>query len=423
LFKRQRKQAGEAGTDAGVETQEGDAPAKNDTEPESGDVGLKAPIVVPAVPQPQAATPPSAPEVKETPAPEVKAPEVKAPDVKAPEVKAPTPEVKAPEVKAPEVKAPAPASKPPEPEVKTFFEPEAPAPHPPAPDAPATPGAQPQAPGQVAPEVQAQVQQEIANETLPAALEPELRKIIDTAVARVASIELEAIRESRKLTQRTEEEGREALKLALDRSFQLVNSFELLTVTVAGMVSALRVELDSAVAALQQADDPYARLTPEQKRQAEQALPAPVAPKIEPPAPAPAAEAKAPATEAKAPATEAKAPVAEAKAPPAPPKPAAERPAAQAAEAPTEVQGMNGNGPEAYTQPSPEITEMFREQIVNMKNSGKTKEEAERTLLRFNLGRRFIGLLDEIYSDESPAPVATDGAPRGRFVRRFFSRN
>jgi hypothetical protein len=113
------------------------------------------------------------------------------------------------------------------------------------------------------------------NETLPLALEPELRKIIDTAVARVATIELEAIRESRQLTQRSEEESREVLKFALDKSQQLVNSFELLTVTVAGMVSALRVEIDAATAALHQVDDPYARLPREldTKQAAPDALP------------------------------------------------------------------------------------------------------------------------------------------------------
>ena len=84
---------------------------------------------------------------------------------------------------------------------------------------------------------------------------------------------------------------------------------------------------------------------------------------------------------------------------------------------------MNGDGPEQYTEPSPEMTEMFREQIINMKNSGKTKEEAERSLLRFNLGRRFIGLLDEIYSEDSTEDAAFPPAePRKRFARRFFSR-
>jgi hypothetical protein len=113
------------------------------------------------------------------------------------------------------------------------------------------------------------------SETLPLALEPELRKIIDTAVARVASVELQAIRESRQLTQRSEEEGREAMKYALDKSQQLVNSFELLTVTVAGMVSALRVELDAATAALHQANDPYSHLsrTLDTQQAAPEALP------------------------------------------------------------------------------------------------------------------------------------------------------
>ena len=231
------------------------------------------------------------------------------------------------------------------------------------------------------------------NETLPVALEPELRKIIDTAVARVASIELEAIRESRRLTQRSEEEGREALKFALDRAFQLVNSFELLTVTVAGMVSAMRVELDAAMAALDHADDPYSRLA------------SPVTPaKAIDEAPQPEPE--------EAPAPLAAEPVAD-HTPDIPVTPDAEK-----------AQGMNGDAPELHTEPSPEMTEMFREQIINMKSSGKTREEAERSLLRFNLGRRFIGLLDEIYSgDTTEVEVAPASGQRKRFARRFFSRN
>ena len=71
-------------------------------------------------------------------------------------------------------------------------------------------------------------------ETLPAALEPELRRIIDTAVARVAAIELEAIHEARELTQRSEKEAREALRFALDRAFNLIATLELLAPRSAG---------------------------------------------------------------------------------------------------------------------------------------------------------------------------------------------
>jgi hypothetical protein len=176
-----------------------------------------------------------------------------------------------------------------------------------------------------------------------------------------------------------------------------------MTVTIAGMVSALRVELDSAMLALRQVDDPYAHLTTEQKQMAEQALAGPAA------GPAEEVEAVAPQPEAEAP-------------PVAAPPVAEEQPAA-GPEPLTAAQGMNGGGPEIHTEPSPEIAEMFREQIINMKTSGKTKEEAERTLLRFNLGRRFIGLLEEIYADDSAVAAAPPEESRGRFARRFFSRS
>ena len=128
----------------------------------------------------------------------------------------------------------------------------------------------------------------VRHETLPAALEPELRKIIDTAVARVAAIELDAIRQSRALTQRSEEQGREALKYALDRAFQLMNSFELLTGTIAGMVDALRVELDDAVEALRNVQEPESELSREldARRAAQEPVEEPAA---QEPEPAPAA--------------------------------------------------------------------------------------------------------------------------------------
>ena len=98
---------------------------------------------------------------------------------------------------------------------------------------------------------------------LPAALEPELRRIIDTAVARVAAIELEAIREARELTQRSEVEAREALRFALDRAFNLINSLELLASTVNGMAEALKVELDDAITALRNVPEPESELARE----------------------------------------------------------------------------------------------------------------------------------------------------------------
>ena len=98
---------------------------------------------------------------------------------------------------------------------------------------------------------------------LPAALEPELRRIIDTAVAGVAAIELEAIREARHLTQRSEREAREALGFAFDRAFHLIKSLELMAATVNGMAEALKTELDDAIRALRNVPEPESALSKE----------------------------------------------------------------------------------------------------------------------------------------------------------------
>jgi outer membrane biosynthesis protein TonB len=130
-------------------------------------------------------------------------------------------------------------------------------------------------------------------QTLPAALEPELRRIIDTAVARVASIELDAIREARELTQRSEQEAREALRFALDRAFNLINTLELLAATVSGMAEALKIELDDAIDALRNVPEPESALAKEMAARetaapaAAQAPPAQEAPPVPEPEPAP----------------------------------------------------------------------------------------------------------------------------------------
>ena len=234
-------------------------------------------------------------------------------------------------------------------------------------------------------------------EALPSALEPELRNIIDTAVARVAEIELAAIREARTLTQRSEEEGREALKYALDRAFQVLNSFELLTESISGMVAALRIELDDALDSLRTVHEPQSELSREldARRAAREVVEEP----------APASEPVEAVVDEPVPEPE---PL-----PPPSPEPA------EVVAAPS----MNGAEADVHDDASPEMTAMFRQQIENMKDSGKTREEAERSLLRFNLGRRYLGLLHEIYGEEPVGAAAqSSGLPRKKRVRRFFTR-
>ena len=146
---------------------------------------------------------------------------------------------------------------------------------------PPAPGSTPEAPEPQAPEPHATAGAvRSMTEALPSALEPELRRIIDTAVARVAAIELEAIREARELTQRSEQEARDALRFALDRAFNLINTLELLAATVGGMAEALKIELDDAIDALRKVPEPESALA---REMAQAAAPTPEPePELEP---------------------------------------------------------------------------------------------------------------------------------------------
>ncbi len=71
--------------------------------------------------------------------------------------------------------------------------------------------------------------------------------------------------------------------------------------------------------------------------------------------------------------------------------------------------------PDPEFEPSPELTGMFREQITRMRDDGKSRDEAERVLLRFRLGHRFLGMLDEIYLSDAPSRRRRN--KRGPFTR------
>jgi hypothetical protein len=50
----------------------------------------------------------------------------------------------------------------------------------------------------------------------------------------------------------------------------------------------------------------------------------------------------------------------------------------------------------------PEIREMIRMQLVSLAEAGRTREDAERMLLRFSHGEQYFDLLDEIYPQSTP---------------------
>jgi hypothetical protein len=176
-------------------------------------------------------------------------------------------------------------------------------------------------------------------------IEPQLNEVIDAAVARVAQIEQAAVEEARQLVDRTHEEARDAYGAAIDRSSELIGRLEVLATAVNDLTIVLRTETDGVVQSLRG------------MRQATSQFPAAKA------------ETQAPAPQ-----------------PAPPPAPVAAPAAAEPAP------------PEPEVEPSPELTDLFRERIIHMRRDGKPREEAERVLLRFRLGHRFLEMLDEIYS-------------------------
>ena len=197
---------------------------------------------------------------------------------------------------------------------------------------------------------------DVQAELLTAALEPEVSQIIDTVVARVAEIEQQALREARELSQRSEQAAREAAGFALDRSRQVTGTLEELAGTVTEMTSALRTGVDAVLEALRGLQEAQVEVPDELEARPEVS-------------------------------------------------------GAKLGEA--ESEGVDGGTPmDPGVGPSPELAEMFREQITLMRDDGKPRDEARRVLKRYRWGRHFFGMLDEIYSSDGSADAAGPGLIR-----------
>jgi outer membrane biosynthesis protein TonB len=263
-------------------------------------------------------------------------------------------------------------------------------------------------------------------EALPSALEPELRRIIDTAVARVAAIELEAIREARELTQRSEQEARDALRFALDRAFNLINTLELLAATVSGMAEALKIELDDAIDALRNVPEPESALA---KEMAQAAAPTP-APAAEPepqPEPQPQTEPEPEAQAAiEAPPTPEPAPE-----PPPAPEPAPEPQREAVAEAPPAPEPEPQKAPPVAATPVAEAPreEGAAEQDTQGPETGTGNGYAPAQRQAESLAAVTTRDNDDAEPQPTEVPATTDedGAPavparRRGLMRRLFSK-
>ena len=64
------------------------------------------------------------------------------------------------------------------------------------------------------------------------------------------------------------------------------------------------------------------------------------------------------------------------------------------------------------------LDDMMRAQIVTLAQNGAPRADAERFLSRFKLGESYIGVVDEIYSQQEQSGPGSGESKRRRFGRR-----
>lgn len=268
-----------------------------------------------------------------------------------------------------------------------------------------------------------------ATEELRSTFERQIGEIVNAAKERAAEIELEA-------SDRAEKIEEDAARKAQDRELEaqrreaaiedrettqitrLLERVNTLGDSIFGMLDDMRIELQNALDERGAADAPEAPRaettpTPEAGQPSldltsPESIPGePIA--TEPPAPSeqqvngqPAADSAAPSRLDGGEAT-------------------GQPPPAEPADRPHPTDQLTQPAPVADIRPSlaPELDHMLREQLTTMFRNGKSRAEAAQFLMRFNLGKSYVGLIDEIYwsTSEPDKPVS-----RQRFARRRRNR-
>lgn len=233
-----------------------------------------------------------------------------------------------------------------------------------------------------------------ATEEFRRSLERHVNQIVEAAKQQASEIQRNADREARQREQQLDVRSQELVKGVVTRASSVLDSIELVQSAISGMLAELRAE----VKALESGQAPSSPGAPakaainaaQDQRQAKvptaQMTQTPVAA-----APSPKAEASAPSAPAKESAPE-------------PPKPAAQT-------QPEPKQGPLIERPPIEPKPqvdrsadsSAEFDQMIHGEIRRMFQSGKSREDVESFLGRFELGDSYDGLLDELYSQKDPS--------------------
>jgi hypothetical protein len=251
-----------------------------------------------------------------------------------------------------------------------------------------------------------------ATEEFRRSLERHVQQIVEAAKSQAAEIERDAQRSATQKQQELDLRSQELVKGVITRASSVLDSIELVQTAISGMLAELRAEVKALESG--ESGQPSDSITPHRPRAAiatnqDQRI-AKVAP-TQPPQPERSPAAAAPPQPDPAPA---------AAAPPQPdPAPPATSPPASSPAEPTPkeeagplIEGARDDAkpPADRKDSSAEFDQMIHGEIRRMFHSGKSREDVESFLGRFELGDSYAGLLDELYSQ----------SPSGR--RRIFGR-
>lgn len=248
-----------------------------------------------------------------------------------------------------------------------------------------------------------------ATEEFRRSLERHVQQIVDAAKEQAAEIEREAHRNAKEKEQQLDVRSQELVQGVVNRAASVLDSIELVQTAISGMLAELRTEvkaLESGASATDSAKGPSARPTAlmgADQRQAKEAPSAPTQARVEVPKPPAKERIESPQLRPAATATAPPAVTAATKpAPvPAPPKP---EPAGQAEPGPLSEQASDAKvGASRVSDSSAEFDQMIHGEIRRMFQSGKSREDVESFLARFELGDSYDGLLDELYSQKDPS--------------------
>jgi hypothetical protein len=252
-----------------------------------------------------------------------------------------------------------------------------------------------------------------ATEEFRRSLERHVQQIVDAAKEQAAEIERDAQRDAKEKEQQLDVRAQELVQGVVNRAASVLDSIELVQTAISGMLAELRSEvkaLESGASGTPASKDSAARppaLLGTDQRQAQAAPVAQSQARVDPPKAQPAPErneppqpppATTPPAKPAAPAAIQSEPV------PAPPKPAEQQPVSRQEPGPLTEQAQESKaGAGRVSDSSAEFDQMIHGEIRRMFQSGKSRDEVESFLGRFELGDSYDGLLDELYSQKDPS--------------------